>query len=131
MWQVLSGCLETCQYLVYRHLGTKKDYPRCGADNESINHMLFECPPTLQFWAMSHIPSMPSYFPSPSSIQQFGLFFLEDKGDGGWGWNLALLPLDFYGLFGKHEIERFLITCVNPIRYIMSRYAWSINVEAS
>lgn len=34
---------------------------RCG-EEETINHVLFECPPALQTWALLNIPSAPGCF---------------------------------------------------------------------
>ena len=39
---------------------------RCGAPEESINHVFFECPPAIQVWALSKIPSNPAIFPANS-----------------------------------------------------------------
>jgi len=39
---------------------------RCGADEESINHVFFECPPAIQVWALSKIPTNPIIFPTSS-----------------------------------------------------------------
>ncbi|CDY12440.1 BnaC08g09290D [Brassica napus] len=38
---------------------------------EPINHILFTCPPTLQTWALSEIPSAPGLFPSNSLYENF------------------------------------------------------------
>ena len=37
---------------------------RWGASKESINHVFFECPPVVQVWALSKIPSNPDTFPT-------------------------------------------------------------------
>ena len=36
---------------------------RCGDQEESINHMFFECLPARQVWALSKIPLNPNIFP--------------------------------------------------------------------
>ncbi|XP_019093315.1 PREDICTED: uncharacterized protein LOC109129508 [Camelina sativa] len=59
IWQAISGCIASCSRLADRHCGTDRTCPRCGAYEESINHVLFECPPALQVWALSHIPTAP------------------------------------------------------------------------
>ena len=38
----------------------------CGTDEESINHVFFECPPTIQVWALSKIPTNQAIFPTHS-----------------------------------------------------------------
>ncbi|CAA7018881.1 unnamed protein product [Microthlaspi erraticum] len=37
---------------------------RCGMAPETVNHMLFECPPALQVWALSPIPTALDHFPT-------------------------------------------------------------------
>ncbi|CAA7029233.1 unnamed protein product [Microthlaspi erraticum] len=37
---------------------------RCGMAPETVNHTLFECPPALQVWALSPIPTVPNQFPT-------------------------------------------------------------------
>ena len=39
---------------------------RCGANEESINHMFFECPPAIQVWTLSKIPTNPVILPKSS-----------------------------------------------------------------
>ncbi|XP_056841774.1 uncharacterized protein LOC130494942 [Raphanus sativus] len=64
MWQTLTGCIATTERLAYRHMGTDRSCPRCGYPEETINHLLFECPPALKVWALSDNPPLPGYFPS-------------------------------------------------------------------
>ena len=40
---------------------------RCGDSEESINYVFFECPPAVQVWALSKVPSNPLTFPSPAT----------------------------------------------------------------
>ena len=76
LWQVISGCVAR---LMYRHLGTDRSCPRCAGPVESINHLLFECPPALQVWALSDYPSTPGYFPSTSIYQNMNFLFWKRK----------------------------------------------------
>ena len=45
------------------------------AEDESTNHVLFECPPALQTWALSRIPSSPAIFPSSSIFTNMDYLF--------------------------------------------------------
>ena len=63
LWQATSGYLAMAKQLKERHCARESTCARCGADEESINHMLFECPPALQCWALSSIPSSSGLFP--------------------------------------------------------------------
>ncbi|KAG2294909.1 hypothetical protein Bca52824_041578 [Brassica carinata] len=44
LWQSLSDCLPVCDRLVERHCGRDRSCPRCGANRETTNHLLFESP---------------------------------------------------------------------------------------
>ncbi|XP_018463519.1 uncharacterized protein LOC108834691 [Raphanus sativus] len=79
MWQALTGCIATTERLAYRHLGTDRSCPRCGDPEETINHLLFECPPAIQVWALSDYPSLPGYFPSTSVYQNMNFLFWKKK----------------------------------------------------
>ena len=79
LWQAVSGCVATAERLMYRHLGTDRSCPRCAGPVESINHLLFECPPSLQVWALSDYPSLPGYFPSTSIYQNMNFLFWKRK----------------------------------------------------
>ena len=48
----------------------------CGAEEESINHLLFECPFALQIWVLSNVPSGPGIFPTSSIFTKHGFSFL-------------------------------------------------------
>ncbi|KAG2309040.1 hypothetical protein Bca52824_028788 [Brassica carinata] len=55
LWQALSDSMATCSRLADRHCGTDRMCPRCGTEEETINHCLFSCPPAIQTWALSDI----------------------------------------------------------------------------
>ncbi|XP_024016872.1 uncharacterized protein LOC112090248 [Eutrema salsugineum] len=61
------------------HMGSDKQCPRCGNPEESINHLLFLCPPGLQVWALSDFPSLPGLFPSTSIYQNMSFLFWNTK----------------------------------------------------
>ncbi|XP_056864269.1 uncharacterized protein LOC130511351 [Raphanus sativus] len=82
LWQVLSGCIATCSRLADRHCGIDRSCPRCGHEDESINHLLFLCPPALQTWALSDIPTSPGIFPSESLYGNFDYLLLRAKKNG-------------------------------------------------
>ncbi|KAG2332380.1 hypothetical protein Bca52824_003560 [Brassica carinata] len=66
IWQALAGFVTAASSLCDRHCATDRSCIRCGAEEETINHILFECPPALQCWALSDIPSPPGVFPCSS-----------------------------------------------------------------
>lgn len=66
LWQAMSGYLATANQLKERHCARESTCVRYGDEDESFNHTLFECPPALQCWALSSIPSSPVLFPCNS-----------------------------------------------------------------
>lgn len=63
LWQAISGFIMVASRLCDRHCATDRSCLQCGAEEETINHILFECPPALQCWALSDIPTSPGVFP--------------------------------------------------------------------
>ena len=71
LWQALSGYGAAASKLKERHCGTDSVCQRCGAENETINHIIFECPPAVQCWALSTVPSSPGSFPCSAIFVNF------------------------------------------------------------
>ena len=59
LWQLVSGCTAVKKSLRPRGIQGDTICALCGAPEESINHVIFECPPAVQVWALSRIPSYP------------------------------------------------------------------------
>ncbi|KAL0687311.1 hypothetical protein Bca4012_086988 [Brassica carinata] len=72
-------CGDDTEKLAYRRLGTDRNCPRCVDSVDSINYLLFECPPTLQIWALSEYLSLPGYFLSTSIYQNMNFLFWKRK----------------------------------------------------
>ncbi|XP_022573038.2 uncharacterized protein LOC111214447 [Brassica napus] len=66
VWNMMSGFVASASKLKERHCGIDATCQRCGAEQETINHIIFECPPAVQCWALSTIPSAPGVFPCSS-----------------------------------------------------------------
>lgn len=82
LWQATSGFLATAKQLKDRHCARDSCCMRCGAEMESINHTLFECPPALQVWALSIIPTSPGIFPCTSLYANVDFLLLRAKAKG-------------------------------------------------
>ena len=79
---------------MYRHLGTDRSCPRSAGPVESINHLLFECPPSpsgLGFIGLS-VPSglLPEYI----HISKHELPVFEEKRSGSAETTIRYLPMD-------------------------------------
>ena len=75
VWQILSGTLPVLKNLKTRGFDCDLRCSMCRADEKSTNHVFFECPPALQSWALSRIPSSPAIFPSPSVFTNMDYLF--------------------------------------------------------
>ena len=64
LWQLVSGYVAVKKNLQARGMQGDICCARCGADEESVNHVFFECLPAIQVWALSKIPSNPAIFPT-------------------------------------------------------------------
>ncbi|KAL1207156.1 hypothetical protein V5N11_032759 [Cardamine amara subsp. amara] len=75
MLQVLSGCIAKKQNLLNRRVGQDGLCPRCGAENETTNHMLFLCPFARQIWDTVPTGLDPSLFPSEALFTHLDTLF--------------------------------------------------------
>lgn len=92
LWQALLDCMAMCSRLADRHCRTDRTCPRCGVEEETINHCLFLCLPALHTWALSEIPLSPRFFPSISLVQNFDYLLLQTKALGAPDTVLARFP---------------------------------------
>ena len=66
IWQLITGHVAVTRNLVRRNMRCDNYCPRCGEPEESVTHTIFECPPALQAWSLSAIPTSLYIFPKPS-----------------------------------------------------------------
>ena len=88
LWQLVSRCIEVKKNLKARVIQGDTICARCGAPEESY---IFECPPAVQVWALSQIPSNPYIF-STQSLYAYGSFILE--GFSGFGRSSIYMDLE-------------------------------------
>ena len=70
LWQLVTGCIAVKKILQARGIHGDICCARCGADEESINHVFFfEFLPAFQVWALSKIPSNLTIFQTSSLLQ--------------------------------------------------------------
>ena len=75
IWQTISGQLAVTNNLTHRHMRCDNHCPRCGADDETINHAIFECPPALQTCAHATAPTPSTLFPTTSHYANIDYLF--------------------------------------------------------
>ena len=75
VWQVISGTIPVLKNLRARGINCDTRCSICGAEEESANYALFECPPSLQTWDLSKIPSAPGFFPTSSVFTNMDYLF--------------------------------------------------------
>ncbi|XP_056854813.1 uncharacterized protein LOC108842133 [Raphanus sativus] len=79
LWQLLWGCIAVKKSLKARGIKGDIRCDICGASEESINHVFFECPPAVQVWALSTIPTHPDHFPGQSLFVNMDYLFWRVK----------------------------------------------------
>ncbi|XP_010468497.1 PREDICTED: uncharacterized protein LOC104748579 [Camelina sativa] len=57
LWKLLSGALPVTAALKSKGMKVEDTCQICGAEEETINHVLFSCSLSRQIWALSGIPS--------------------------------------------------------------------------
>lgn len=92
LWQCLSGYIASASKLKERHCGTDSTCQRCGAENETVNHVLFECPLAVQGWALSDIPSSPGIFLCSSLFVNVEMLLKYSKSPGHLGAVSSVFP---------------------------------------
>ena len=75
LWQLVSGFIAVKKKLRARGIQGDTICARFGETEESINHVLFECPPAVQIWALSRISSNPDIFSIQSLFANIDLLF--------------------------------------------------------
>ena len=115
LWQLVTWCIAVKKNLKARGIQGDICCVRCRGDEESINHVFFECPPELQVWAFSKIPPNSATFPTSSLFTNMDHLF----------WRVSHIWMiisvrGYYGIFGNKGIIIFLIiwtlilgTCLN------------------
>lgn len=60
LWRCLSGSLPVAENMMRRHIAKDRRCSRCGAESESVNHLLFQCTYARQIWAVANVHIPPS-----------------------------------------------------------------------
>ena len=75
IWQLISGQVAVTRNLVRRNMRCDNYCPRCGEADETVTHAIFECPPTVQAWALSSTPTSVQTFPTSSIYTNMDYLF--------------------------------------------------------
>lgn len=75
VWQILSGTLPVAKNLKSCGIDCDLRWSICGAEEETTNHVLFECLPALKTWFLSRIPSNMCIFPASSFLLVWIIYF--------------------------------------------------------
>ncbi|XP_010445866.1 PREDICTED: uncharacterized protein LOC104728605 [Camelina sativa] len=115
LWLALSGCVASNSRLADRHCGTDKTCHRCGDEEESINHILFRCPPALQVSALSNIATIPGVFPSNSIYTNFDYLLWQAKEQGTPKDQLEVFPWILWYLWKARNEKTFNNKDTSPL----------------
>lgn len=75
IWQMVSGYMAVMRNLTRHHMHCDNYCPRCGEDDESVNHAIFEYPTALQACTLASTPSCPGIFPISSVYTNLDYLF--------------------------------------------------------
>ncbi|KAG2305318.1 hypothetical protein Bca52824_033969 [Brassica carinata] len=79
-WRCLSNSLPVAGNMFKRHITREASCLRCAQGNESVNHVLFQCPPARLLWALPPIPAPPGGITSDSLYSNlYHVFNLEKE----------------------------------------------------
>ena len=118
LWQATAGYLATAEKLKERHCARESTCMRCSAETESINHTLFECPPALQTWALSLIPTCPGRFPCTSLYANIDYLLLRIKEQGIHADVMDSIPWIIWYIWKARNEKIFTNKDVSPLETI-------------
>ena len=107
IWQTISRQLKVTSNLAHRHMRCDNHFPRSGADDETINHAIFECPPALQTCGHAATPTPPSMFSSVSHYTNIDCPFWRKNDIEDLELDKKTNILGLCGIFGKREIRNY------------------------
>ncbi|XP_020875826.1 uncharacterized protein LOC110227063 [Arabidopsis lyrata subsp. lyrata] len=61
LWRVVSQAIPTCSRLITRGMRIESHCPRCPTAEETINHVLFQCPFAKMVWQLSNTPILQTH----------------------------------------------------------------------
>ena len=120
MWQALSNCVSVCSRLTDRHCHSDRSCQRCGHDDETVNHMLFECPPATQTWALALHLSLQGEFPSPSIYSNFDYLLNRIKKQDMPDDVLARIPWIIWFMWKSRNGKVFECKDLTPLEILQS-----------
>ncbi|WZZ51140.1 hypothetical protein YC2023_051247 [Brassica napus] len=75
IWQLITGHVAVTRNLARHNMRCDNYCPRCGEVEETVTHVIFECPPALQVWSLSSTPTSPNIFPVSSVYTNMDYLF--------------------------------------------------------
>ena len=59
IWQLIACHVAVTRNVIRRNMRCDNYCPRCGEQEKSVTHAIFECPPSLQAWSLTSTPTSP------------------------------------------------------------------------
>lgn len=115
LWQCVSGAVAVNESLSKRHIGNDPSCPRCGEPKETINHMMFTCPPARQCWALSTVPSNPGIFPSQNLFSNISYLLSRSHCGGNVEEAIRIFPWLFWYIWKARNEKLFTGRDLSPM----------------
>nr|ABD65056.1 hypothetical protein 27.t00122 [Brassica oleracea] len=120
MWHSLTNCVSVCSQLADRHCHPNRTCPRCGQHEETVNHMLFECPFATQTWSLETLPIEPRELPRPSIFDNFDYLLHRIHKRNGTEECLARIPWILWFLWKARNEKVFNNKDISPLEVFQS-----------
>lgn len=126
MWQALTNCVPVCSRLTDRHFCSDRTCQKCGHEDETVNHMLLECPSESQTWALAMLPTR-GEFSCSSIYSNFDYLLFRVQNQEGTEENLARIPWIIWFLWKAQNAKVFEEKDTLPLEIIQAATAESIS----
>ena len=120
MWQSLSNCIPVCSRLADRHCHPVRTCQRCGHDDETVNHLLFECPLATQTWTLAQLPFHPGEFQSSSIYNNFDCLLNRVHKRNGSEDSIGRIPWVLWFLWKARNEKVFNDKEISPLEVMQS-----------
>lgn len=114
LWRALSGALAVAERLQYRGLSSNATCLACGQAQETICHVLFNCPTAVAAWNLAGIQSPPNGFSQSSVFLNLHFLVAGTKKQQSEQSNLKAFPWILWNLWKGRNTLVFEKTLLTP-----------------
>lgn len=106
LWRIMSKAIGNSTRLNSRGMNLDPICPRCGLEEETIDHSFFTCPDSISGCKLSNLPYI-SQLTTVGSMDEIILFLKQLYNEQSLSLHQRIYPFGYYGEFGKREINLY------------------------